>query len=348
MAQALGGTVAPHRPARVRPARRCVVAPSPARCSRGLPGRPAGVDVATATRSSAAPAGFTVTADDGRRAGRRLRGPRPAAAPACSSTRRCCTPSTARQVLEHFLLRHRRARRRPGRRVEHHRRAGGRDPRPGRRPAGRSAGCPAGSTRRSPRRWCTGGRRPAHLRLRRPRPAARGRGRAGRADYVAATGIRLKVVDAAERFLGALAGVTDPEAEAQDHRPASSSGSSRTPRPRSSPSAARTGDGRVPRPGHALPRRGRVRRRHRHREHQEPPQRRRPAGRPAVRAGRAAAHAVQGRGPRGRRSSSACPRRSSGGTRSPGPGLAIRIIGAVDRERLDVLRAGRRRSPARS
>ncbi|MGH3648272.1 MAG: glutamine-hydrolyzing GMP synthase [Micromonosporaceae bacterium] len=30
-------------------------------------------------------------------------------------------------------------------------------------------------------------------------------------DYVAATGIQLKVVDAAERFLGALAGVTDPE-----------------------------------------------------------------------------------------------------------------------------------------
>ncbi|HEY2947594.1 MAG TPA: glutamine-hydrolyzing GMP synthase [Micromonosporaceae bacterium] len=30
-------------------------------------------------------------------------------------------------------------------------------------------------------------------------------------DYVAATGIRLKVVDAQDRFLGALAGVTDPE-----------------------------------------------------------------------------------------------------------------------------------------
>lgn len=30
-------------------------------------------------------------------------------------------------------------------------------------------------------------------------------------DYVAATGIKLKVVDATERFLGALAGVTDPE-----------------------------------------------------------------------------------------------------------------------------------------
>ncbi|HEX2417514.1 MAG TPA: glutamine-hydrolyzing GMP synthase [Micromonosporaceae bacterium] len=32
-------------------------------------------------------------------------------------------------------------------------------------------------------------------------------------DYVAATGIQLKVVDAADRFLGALAGVSDPEAK---------------------------------------------------------------------------------------------------------------------------------------
>ena len=37
-------------------------------------------------------------------------------------------------------------------------------------------------------------------------------------DYVAATGIRLVVVDASEKFLAELAGVTDPETEAQDHR----------------------------------------------------------------------------------------------------------------------------------
>ena len=42
-------------------------------------------------------------------------------------------------------------------------------------------------------------------------------------------------------------------------------------------------------------------RRRRHLQHQVPPQRRRPARRPRVRAGRAAAHAVQGRGPPGRR-----------------------------------------------
>ena len=37
-------------------------------------------------------------------------------------------------------------------------------------------------------------------------------------DFVAATGARLHTVDAADRFLAALAGVTDPETEAQDHR----------------------------------------------------------------------------------------------------------------------------------
>ena len=38
-------------------------------------------------------------------------------------------------------------------------------------------------------------------------------------DFVAATGVDLKVVDAAGAFLGALAGVADPGAEAKDHRP---------------------------------------------------------------------------------------------------------------------------------
>ena len=38
-------------------------------------------------------------------------------------------------------------------------------------------------------------------------------------------------------------------------------------------------------------------------------------------------------------SSSACRPRSSGGTRSPGPGLGIRIIGEVTHDRLEILRA---------
>ncbi len=111
-------------------------------------------------------------------------------------------------------------------------------------------------------------------------------------DYVGATGVKLKVVDAADRFLDRARRRDRPGAEAQDHRPRVHPGV-RAGRPRD----RRRGRRRVPRAGHALPRRGRVRRRHRHRQHQVTPQRRRPARRPEVRAGRAAAHAVQGRGP---------------------------------------------------
>ena len=77
----------------------------------------------------------------------------------------------------------------------------------------------------------------------------------------------------------------------------------------------------LPRAGHALPRRDRVGHDGRGRD-QEPPQRRRPARRHGLRAGRAAAQPVQGRGAPGRRASSACPTRSCGASRSPGPGSA--------------------------
>ena len=136
-------------------------------------------------------------------------------------------------------------------------------------------------------------------------------------DFVAATGVRLKVVDAADQFLDALAGVSDPEEkrkiigrefirvfEAAAREVVADAGARR--------------ERRLPRAGHALPRRRRVRRRLRHREHQEPPQRRRAARRPAVRAGRAAALAVQGRGAPRRRATRAARPRSSGASRSPG------------------------------
>ena len=157
-------------------------------------------------------------------------------------------------------------------------------------------------------------------------------------DFVAATGVRLKVVDAPERFLDALAGVTDPEEKRKIigrefirvFEAAAARGRRRGRRARRA--------GRVPRAGHALPGRRRVRRRHRHRQHQEPPQRRRAARRPAVRAGRAAARAVQGRGARRSGESSGCPAEIVWRQPFPGPGLGIRIIGEVTRERLDVLR----------
>ena len=167
-----------------------------------------------------------------------------------------------------------------------------------------------------------GDRRPAHLRLRRPRADARGRDRADRA------GLR-------RRHRGGPAGGRRPRAvphragrglrprgEAQDHRPGVHPGlrAGRARRRRRRQGARR--DRRLPRAGHALPRRRRVRRRHRDGEHQEPPQRRRPARGPASspwssRCGRCS----RTRSARSA-SSSGCPRRWSGASRSPGPGSA--------------------------
>ena len=121
-------------------------------------------------------------------------------------------------------------------------------------------------------------------------------------DFVAATGVDLHVVDAAEALPRRPRRGQRPRGEAQDHRPRVHPGL-RGGRGRRAPEGRGRGrpEGRVPRPGHALPRRGRVRRGSGHLQHQVPPQRRRPARRPRVRAGRAAAHAVQGRGPPRRR-----------------------------------------------
>ncbi len=137
-------------------------------------------------------------------------------------------------------------------------------------------------------------------------------------DYVAATGVRLKVADAAKRFLDALAGVSDPEekrkaigrefirvfeesarevvADAGAHGESVEFLVQGTLYPDVVESGGGTGTANI----------------------KSPPQRRRSARRPAVRARRAAADAVQGRGAQGRASSSGCPRRSSGGSRSRG------------------------------
>ena len=139
-------------------------------------------------------------------------------------------------------------------------------------------------------------------------------------------------VRAEERFLTRLAGVSDPETKRkivgeEFIRVFEEEARQARRRP-------------LPRPGHALLGRDRVRRRRRRRgQDQVAPQRRRPARRTwrwssSSRCGccsrtRCAASAR----------SSACPSGWSGASRSPGPGLSIRIIGDVTKERLDILRA---------
>ena len=111
---------------------------------------------------------------------------------------------------------------------------------------------------------------------------------------------KLDVVEASEQFVGALEGIVDPE----EKRKIIGREFIRTfeaAEVRVFGDTAEVGEHGVPRPGHALPRRRRVRRRRRHLQHQVPPQRRRTPRRPPVRAGRAAAHPLQGRGPPGRR-----------------------------------------------
>ncbi len=204
------------------------------------------------------------------------------------------------QVLENFLIR--------GAgldggvdRGQRRRRPRGLGARPGRR----------GARHLRPVRWrrllggggagAEGRRRPADLRVRRPRSAALGGGRAGREGLRRGHRRRPR----RRRRPGPLPvrarGRLGPRGEAQDHRPRVHPGLRA-----GGPRRGRLALGgvrpprRVPRAGHALPRRRRVRRRHGHREHQVAPQRRRPARRPAVQARRAAAAALQGRGAPGR------------------------------------------------
>ena len=76
-------------------------------------------------------------------------------------------------------------------------------------------------------------------------------------------------------------------------------------------------------------------------EDQDAPQRRRPPGRYALEAGRAAARPLQGRGRARSRASWDC-RRNGLAASVPGPGLAVRVIGEVTQERLETLRAADR------
>ena len=158
-----------------------------------------------------------------------------------------------------------------------------------------------------------GGRRPAHVRLRRPRPPAGERGGGGGGDVrrplprPARPRRRARAVPRAARRGDGAGG------EAEDRR--------RGVHPRLRGGGAQARRRPVPRPGDALLRRDRVGGRGRRRgEDQVAPQRRRPAGGHADGARRAAALALQGRGAARRASSSGCPSGWSGAIPSRGRG----------------------------
>ena len=181
-----------------------------------------------------------------------------------------------------------------------------------------------------------------------------GRVRPGRRRRSATTSASdLHAVDARERFLAALAGVTDPEEKRKIIGAASSTSSSRprgemiaekgvrrasSPRARSTPTSSRRCRSRRP-PSVTIKSHHNV------------------GGLPekhGLRAHRAAPRALQGRGARASAASSALPERIVWRQPFPGPGLAIRCLGEVTAARLRVLREAdaivlrRDRAPAAS
>ena len=110
MAQALGGAVEHTGAREYGRTELTVVGRDGVLLRRPARTRQTGVDVATATRSSAAP--DRVRRSPRRRPARRSRRSRTssAASPACSSTPRCCTPRTGSRCSSSFLLRRRRDR----------------------------------------------------------------------------------------------------------------------------------------------------------------------------------------------------------------------------------------------
>ena len=156
-------------------------------------------------------------------------------------------------------------------------------------------------------------------------------------DFVAATGVDLTVVDAAAEFLAALAGVTDPEEKRKIIGREFIRAFEQAARQITGGPAATAA--RVPGPGHALPRRGRVRRR----------QRRPPTSSPTTTSAaspttwRSSWSSRCGRCSRTRCARSAAqlglPPQIVWRQPFPGPGLAIRIVGEVTAERLRIVRA---------
>ena len=316
MAQALGGEVAHDRRARSTAAPRSTVADA-GHAARRAARRAQRSGCRHGDSVAAAPDGLHRARLDRRHPGRRVRGRRAAGSPACSGTPRCCTPSTASRCSSTSCYDI--AGCRPDLDDGQHRRGAGRARSAaqigdGRAICGLSGGVDSAVAAALVQR-AIGDQLTCvfvdHGLLR------KGEAEQVERDFVAATGVDLHVVDAAEQLPRRARRRHRPRGEAQDHRPRVHPGlrgrrgarSSATPPRRATrstflvqgtlyPDVVESGGG----AGTA--------------NIKSPPQRRRPARRPAVRAGRAAAHAVQGRGPRWSASSSACPPRSSGASRS--------------------------------
>ena len=159
--------------------------------------------------------------------------------------------------------------------------------------------------------------------------------RAGEAEQVEATfreqfNVDLVHVKAADRFLAALDDVIDPERK----RKIIGETFIRV----FEEAAADLGRRPLPGAGHPLPRHHRVGHQGRGQD-QVPPQRRAacPTTCSSSWSSRCATCSRTRCAPSAR--SSACPRRSSGASRSPGPGLAVRIVGTVTAERVAILQA---------
>ena len=182
-----------------------------------------------------------------------------------------------------------------------------------------------------------GDRRPADLRLRRPRPDAAGRGGRGGGPVPRAFQHPARPCRRGGRIHRRARGGRRPGGQAQDHRPPVH----RRIRGRGAPDRQRRqGAGRIPGPGHALPGRDRERVVHRRTlgHDQEPPQRRRPA-RPDADEARRAACASSSRTRCGHSAANSASRRQFVGRHPfPGPGLAIRCPGGITREKLEILR----------
>ena len=157
-------------------------------------------------------------------------------------------------------------------------------------------------------------------------------------EAFAQLGIAVHAVDASELFLARLAGVDRPGAEAQDHR----AHLHRRVREGGADDSRRA----IPRAGDALSGRHRVRLDQGPvRGHQDPPQRRRAAGAARVRADRARAGALQGRGAaarRGARAAAGVPRAA------PVPRARASPCGSPARSRRSGSRCCRRRTRSSS